>query len=360
MFVRISLRGVLLASAASVGLIVGGLSFTDASFAQKGAFMSPSTQWAVSKVPSKVGDSSGYCAVARRFNGNAIMTLARNQGEQTSFALDFQRPTFTLGQSVEVTLDPGAGEQRVQSIEPSSQQAFVVKLGYDQGFLNAIDKTGMLRVEVSGESYIFNISDIDVGQVKLKSCLSELARGSGVAQNSYGGGPDGAPSGGDYSREVERLKSEVSALEAKNRTMRAQLGQSDRGVSPTSESVKRLSQRIGTLEGQNRELRIETQKLRQDSYKDSLDKTAENQVERLLEEREDLRKRLDLALGNQREQSSLVEKIATLEVENLSLAESLRKAEDELNSGFSEQISARKMTEAEAEQLVVEKARLAG
>jgi hypothetical protein len=166
----IGMRRVLLSGAGLVSLAVA-TSFPDAAFAQKGSFLKPVTDWSVTKME---GSSGAYCTMARRFQYNAILTIAQNQRAESTFALDFQRPILKSRQSLEVVLDPGAGQQRTFAVSPISNQAFVAKLGYDPNFFSALKSTGYLRVTIDGQPYNFNLSDIDDGRFKLNSCVSAL------------------------------------------------------------------------------------------------------------------------------------------------------------------------------------------
>lgn len=155
-------------------------------FAQKGESMQPLSGWSSTSVSDK--GSASYCAVARRFDGNVILTIARNKRTETSLALDFDQGGFARDTVFPVSLDPGAGEQRSMTVKPASDKAFVFKLGKDENFYRALVKTGFLRTEINGQNYNFNLSDIDAGKEKLATCLSQI--GMPVA-DSGGAGPGG-------------------------------------------------------------------------------------------------------------------------------------------------------------------------
>lgn len=313
MRIPLPLRSILLTSVASAGLIVGSVSFSADALARSGDYLTPSTQWAVSKVGGQNG-GGGYCALARRFDSDAIMTLAKNQSSQTSFALDFQTPKFTVGQTLGVTLESGAGLKRSQQITASSRQAFVVKLGNDQAFLDAVEDTGIVKVGVAGESYIFNISDMDAGQIKLNSCLASIGGGRDVSA------PAAVPvhAGANFDAELSELRREVDALKDRNRSLQGRLEKSSyqSATAPSADSVRRLSQRIETLETQNRELRLEAQQLRQSSYEDD---TQSIKISRRVEELERENASLMSSLQAVEAQSADSSEVAALEAENASL-----------------------------------------
>ena len=78
----------LVSSAAVIGSLMASSALISEALAQKGTVMSPSTSWAVTKVDNAAGP---YCAMARQFNQNTVLTIAQNERSETSFALDFQR-----------------------------------------------------------------------------------------------------------------------------------------------------------------------------------------------------------------------------------------------------------------------------
>jgi len=221
-------RTLLLASATSIGLFLTASHVPNA-HAQKGVFLKPSSQWAVTKVAGNpAAGQAGYCAVAKKYGGDAILTIARNQGSETSFALDLQKPLFNPAQSIAVTLDPGAGEQRDYSISPASAQAFVVRLGRDEAFFNAVDRTGLLRVEVEEQSYVFNIADIGAGQSKLNSCLASSVQPA--AGDSLPDLPAQATSVASNSADQEfiaTLNARIGALEAENKVLQGKIARFD-------------------------------------------------------------------------------------------------------------------------------------
>lgn len=188
-------------SATAFGVaLMAGTALTTPAFAQKGLVASPSTDWAVSQFEGQ-GNNPGYCALARRFNQNMILTLAKNQSREISIALDFQRPKLNVSRYIDVVLDPGAGEQRSFNLQPISNKAFVVRLGHDPAFFDALNKTGYLRTEVDGYTYGFNLSDMERGHQKVDSCLTAMG-GMRDAESTYVASADSVldhiePSSGD-------------------------------------------------------------------------------------------------------------------------------------------------------------------
>jgi hypothetical protein len=151
-------------------------------FAQKGKVFAPATLWSVSALGGPQ-EGSAYCAMARKFSGNSILTFARNGADESSLAIDFQSPQFIPDRSISVTMDPGADEQRSFDITPLSNSALVVRLGPDSDFFDALIHTGLLRMEVGDQTYSFNLSDMDKGEFKLTACLKNLERTTLVADS---------------------------------------------------------------------------------------------------------------------------------------------------------------------------------
>ncbi|MCK6418336.1 MAG: hypothetical protein L6Q57_05275 [Alphaproteobacteria bacterium] len=200
-FRRYLVQGLCLA-ALGVG---GGIYAFGPAFGQKGNVFDPDTQWSVSQIGGQGLDGDSYCAVARRFEHNAILTIARNGQGESSLAVDFQTPQFPVNQSMPVTLDPGAGEQRQFDVQPVSGAAFVVRLGSDARFFESLTRTGLLRVEALGQSYHFNLADLDKGEFKLNGCVKDLPAPLPVAQ------APSMPSATPPAMPVESVKGEIVA-----------------------------------------------------------------------------------------------------------------------------------------------------
>lgn len=249
----------LVSSAAIVGSLLASSALVSQALAQKGTFMSPSTSWAISKVDDQ---TNPYCALAKRFNQNTVLTVARNSQSETSFALDFQQPVFSTGQDVRIMLDPGAGQQRAYSIKPVSNKAFVVRLGRDASFFKAMERTGMLRVEIGEQSYHFNVSDIDAGESQLDACIASSVLPAAGDEEPIMAEPLSAPSSAsvdaavaDASRsfraEINTLRRQLSDLQTKNTALQTQLDTRDGGASEVSASVSQLSDQLRKLEDEN-------------------------------------------------------------------------------------------------------------
>ncbi len=244
-------------------LMISGSIIPYSAHAQKGIFLAPSSQWAVSKVDQQAVDH--YCALARRFNQNIIFTLAKNEQSEMSFALDFQRPAFKANEEFRVILDPGAGQQRSYDVNPVSNKAFVVRLGSDPSFMSALETTGFMRTEIAGRSYNFNLSDIAAGDNQLNVCVASLiqpAAGGGTGVNMGAGAlppfsenaaapvynvrsaaPAGSllPDDNSFGQEIETLKNEIAALKAQSSQqaiVQKQANVSDKNVLKDLEQVQ--------------------------------------------------------------------------------------------------------------------------
>ena len=254
----------LLVSTAFISTLFATTALAPDALAQKGAVYTPQTDWAITKVEG----ANGYCALARRFDRNTILTIARNKMSEASLALDFQRPKFQVGQTVHVVLDPGAGQQRSYDASPASANAFVLRLGQDAPFFGALKKTGYLRAEIAGKSYSFNLADIDAGQDDLSACVVSMTQ----------------PAAGDV----------------------------DITPAPTFGGSK--AARTRALESENETLRL---KLASVKSADAIPSAASNQnVARLQAENARLQSSLNLAQGNASATQQLQAEIAALRAQN--------------------------------------------
>ena len=245
----------LVSSAAVVGTLLASSALVSEALAQKGTVLAPSSGWAVSKIDHK---AAPYCALARKYNHNTVLTVARNLQSETSLALDFQRPVFRAGGPISVILDPGAGQQRAYEITPVSSKAFVVKLGRDNSFFKALDRTGLLRVEMGGQSYHFNVADMDAGQFKLDACVANMvmpAAGEEEPLTPAPGVTQQAQSSSSYRQEINALRRQIAGLKDENNSLKVQIETRSGGVAETTESVAKLAGQIRSLEDQNASLK---------------------------------------------------------------------------------------------------------
>ncbi len=209
----------LLCSAAILGLLGTSYGVATQAHAETRMMYNPATQWSVSRIADKSQQGNDYCAAAQRFSKDAILTFARNLSSESSLALDFQKPKLNQGRVVSVTLDPGAGVQRFYEVMPASSKAFVVRMGQDDEFFTALEKTGFLRVGIEGNSYNFNLADINEGSFKLNSCVATMVMPAAgdemddgqpleVAQENSGGG--------NYRYEINMLRKQMGEMKSEN------------------------------------------------------------------------------------------------------------------------------------------------
>lgn len=159
-------------STALTGALVAHVSVGDA-YAQRAPLLSPLSGWQVMPVyESQQGDFS-YCSIARVYDTNLLLTFAVNAALETTVAYEFGAPIGVVDSEVDVTLDPGAGEQRVNSAKSVEGRAFVVRLGNDPSFWKAVEKTGLIRSEIAEKNFMLNISDMEQGRSMLIDCLQE-------------------------------------------------------------------------------------------------------------------------------------------------------------------------------------------
>ncbi len=142
--------------------------------AATGQILQPDSNWAVSKIAAKQAGGEAYCALARRFQNDLVLTLARNSGEENSLALDFQRESLDKSKNYTVTVSPGGGLQRSFDIRPVSGRALVLRLGRDSAFYDAMGQSGTLEINVGDKSYAFSMPDMQSGQSDLDNCLASL------------------------------------------------------------------------------------------------------------------------------------------------------------------------------------------
>ncbi|PJB70515.1 MAG: hypothetical protein CO093_07660 [Alphaproteobacteria bacterium CG_4_9_14_3_um_filter_47_13] len=136
--------------------------------------LQPNSDWAISTLSASRSGGKPYCALARRFTNNSILTVARNANDESSIAVDFQKPALDNLQNYNVTLNPGFEQNRSFNIRPVSGKALVVRLGKDYPFYDAMNRSDKLDIQIAGESFSFNLPGFDEGQKKLVGCLANI------------------------------------------------------------------------------------------------------------------------------------------------------------------------------------------
>lgn len=248
-----------LALATTVSLLASSTFFSGAQ-AQKGITLQPQTAWAVKKVNKDTPNA--YCALARRFKQNLIMTIAQNSKNETSVAFDFSNSNFDTSRIYDITLDPGAGHQREYKFKPASSNAFVVRVGRDGGFLKSLNQTGYLRVDLDGKTYNFNLADIDSGTAQLDACIASSILPAAGDESPLAPFPSAPVSSGPQIAKLEaekqRLEQKLGDLERENKSL--QLKSADVSnvkkqieMAPTisSESAMVLQKQVDDLKTEN-------------------------------------------------------------------------------------------------------------
>lgn len=317
----------LLYSAAIATVLAGGV--PRHAFAEKGVVLSPQTGWAVTSVADDGSGAGAYCAMARRFRDNLILTVARNKNGESSFALDFPNGNFDTRQSSSIILDPGAGEQRTYEIRPVSKRAFVIRLGADEAFFSALDKTGILRAEVGGETYNFSLPDMGSGQQQLTQCLSGPAAPQTAADASAPG--TSAPPA-DYRKDLEALQQKIDALHEQNSKLADVLSKEQPAqAAPQADTkeIDRLNERVVAISSENESLRTQLESLRASQGKGDGEQSAlQAEIDRLRSENASLTAQVSDARGAGDAQQDLQHRIDSLQQENTRLANLLKNTND--------------------------------
>lgn len=313
----------LLTSAAVVSLAIGSTYVAPSAFAQKGVVLAPQTGWAVTSIEDDGRGTGSYCAMAKRFRNNLILTIAQNNNAESSIALDFAKGNFDTRQYFAVNLDPGGGQNRSYEIRPASRQAFVVRLGRDPAFFQALQKTGFLRTEIGGEIYNFNLADIDSGKQQLDSCVvnSVLPSAGRSAPIPVPSQSVSAPGSADLQNKLADLQSQIEQLQSENRSLSGDIMDERRRVESEvlpvqSPKTEALVERIASLEGENETLRAEIQKRsvpKGVSYKEL------KELEKLRKDNVALRADLDRLQVSTSQAGALEAEIAALRAENRSM-----------------------------------------
>lgn len=161
-----------IASTLLTGLFVTTSMLTPALGQEKS--LQPQGAWSVSKVDRSAQGGNSYCTLSRKYDEGIVLSLGRSQTEEYSLAIDFQKPAFAKDKAVKINLQPGPGQIRAYDMMPSSDKAVVVRLGWDTGFFDTLNKSQSMKVKIADQSYAFAMPEIAKGQSDLHDCMEEL------------------------------------------------------------------------------------------------------------------------------------------------------------------------------------------
>lgn len=172
-------------------LMLTGFVATTPAFSQK-INLEPMSDWSVNRIDSNAGSSAKpYCVMARRFDNNVILSIAKNDDGQKSMAIDFQTSRLATDRSYQVLLNADDRLVRGFEVRPVSDKAFVIRLGQDRPLFSALKAGSFLTVSYSGEDLRFDTSSFDSGHARLDDCLSKnddltVASGSALPAANVG------------------------------------------------------------------------------------------------------------------------------------------------------------------------------
>lgn len=167
-----SLRKTLLLTTACVaGLALAA----PAALAQKDAagMIQPKGGWAVTKIDESNTQGGAYCTLARQFQNGVVFSIGRNKAEEYSIAIDFQDSKLNAEKAYDITLKAGNQTRQLQMM-PVSARAMVIRLGWDDSFFAALEKSQTLAVTLDKEAYSFAMPEYTKGKADLSRCMDTL------------------------------------------------------------------------------------------------------------------------------------------------------------------------------------------
>ena len=161
-----------LASTLLTGLLVTAAIISPAQGQEQS--LQPQGAWALTKVDRSAQGGNSYCTLSRKYDQDIVLSLGRNQTEEYSLAIDFQKQTFEKDKSLKINLQPGPGQIRAYDMMPTSDKALVIRLGWDEGFFDTLNKSQQMKVKIADKSYAFAMPEIAKGQSELRDCMEGL------------------------------------------------------------------------------------------------------------------------------------------------------------------------------------------
>ena len=135
--------------------------------------LKPTTSWAATMIEG-ASPADSYCALTRQYDQGLAFTLGRNTRQEYSLAFDFQNEKLNTNRPYKINLQPSPGQLRAYEMMPASVQALVVRIGYDESFLQSLEKSQQLKAEIDGKNYQFSMDGITKGKEDLNNCVAGL------------------------------------------------------------------------------------------------------------------------------------------------------------------------------------------
>ena len=270
-------------------------------------------KWVVSKMGGNA-DISSYCAMARKFDKNIILTMAENKEGEISFAVDFQAPALRKTKDYTVTLSSGAGENRTFSVLPVSNKAFVVRLGRDDAFASSMKASNELVFGIDGKYYGFETGDINSVFSDMDKCISALG---GVASEAVIDNPSSdiraekiRDNNSENQIRISSLLREIDDLKAENKRLIDNLSKIrvdlEKSKNLKSKSSERDLKKIEVLEDELASLKAENASLLEQSSDVQALMGAQQQLQIALKRVNEEKEMLSASLAKANEQISFM------------------------------------------------------
>ncbi|HCK33286.1 MAG: hypothetical protein CMH32_03120 [Micavibrio sp.] len=131
------------------------------------------TDWIVSGFGQGETSGEAFCAMAKGYSSDTILTFARNAGGDSSIAVESEGLSLNADDVYAVTLQAGRSYLSSFDVKPVSQRAFVLKLGGDEALFRALKENKRLKLTVASEEFELPLGSFDGGYGELETCLAK-------------------------------------------------------------------------------------------------------------------------------------------------------------------------------------------
>ncbi len=140
---------------------------------EAGALVQPKSGWAVTKIDASTTQGGAYCTLARQFENGVIFSIGRNKAEEYSVAVDFQEAKLSTDNPYDITLKAGNQTRQMQML-PVSPRALVIRLGWDDSFFAAMEKSQTFSIAFDKKTYALSLPEYAKGKADLAKCMDTL------------------------------------------------------------------------------------------------------------------------------------------------------------------------------------------
>lgn len=131
------------------------------------------TGWVMSEF-GNAGSSNGFCAMAKGYTMDTVLTIARNNKGESSIAIESDALNLQTNTLQAVVLRSGRAYLSSFDVRPASPYAFVLKVGKDGPLFEALSKNQEMNISTTATTLTMPMPDITQALGELSRCAGPV------------------------------------------------------------------------------------------------------------------------------------------------------------------------------------------